>query len=264
MATTRRTAFAVGTITLATVALAGCAADPAPVAAPAKTTVEWGYEGAGDASHWGELDDAYGSCSTGLNQSPIDLPAQLPAPADQILLSAGEAEGEVVDVGHTFQFIADDEGTGIQYDNVDYEALQMHVHSPSEHTIDGVAAAAEFHFVHANANGDLLVVGVLAEEGAASSAWAPFVDAIEEGDDDDVTLDLPALLPASLDHYSYSGSLTTPPCAEGVQWIVLSTPIELSSSQIDELEEASHHNARPTQPLGSRVVIGGTGSLTAD
>ena len=242
-------------------ALAGCAS-PEFEAADDDThkSAHWAYSDEEGPANWGALDEDYATCGTGSAQSPIDLPAGVPPGSEPFSIEAGAAEGTLVDTGHTMQFSPDDDATTVDFGGDDYAMLQTHVHAPSEHTVAGLKAAAEFHLVHADDDGELLVVGVLVREGAASEAWQPFVDAVTAGEES-LDLDFGALLPSDLTHYSYTGSLTTPPCTEGVQWVVLAIPVELSAEQIAVLDEASHKNARPTMPLGDRIVDGGTGTV---
>ncbi|MFB2554399.1 carbonic anhydrase [Herbiconiux liangxiaofengii] len=268
----------------AAVALAGCASpgsasptdSPAP-AASAAPAPHWSYDGAEGPGEWGHLSSEYSGCDTGSAQSPIDLPATVPTAVEQLTLTTEPTEGDVVDTGHTIQLKDADDASTVTFEGDDYELAQMHFHTPSEHTVAGQPAAAEFHFVHANDDGELLVVGVLGTEGEESAAWAPFVDSLDdvpaaaEGEDDDdgpaapeLAVDIATLLPASLDHYAYEGSLTTPPCTEDVQWIVLSTPVQFSAGQLATLSGAHEHNSRPVMPLGDRVVTGGVGAIQAD
>jgi carbonic anhydrase len=250
-----------GTAVLA-LSLAGCAT-PAPEAAgdDSHEAAHWAYADEEGPANRGVLDDDYATCGTGSSQSPIDLPAAVPVGSLPFSIGTDAAEGVLVDTGHTMQFSPGDEATEVDFGDDEYEMLQTHVHAPSEHTVAGVQAAAEFHLVHSGEDGELLVVGVLVREGAVSAAWQPFVEAAAAGEGT-IELDFTALLPADLGYYSYTGSLTTPPCTEDVEWVVLATPVELSAEQIDVLNEASHDNARPTMPLGDRTVAGGTG--TAD
>ncbi|MFB2580025.1 carbonic anhydrase [Herbiconiux sp. P15] len=269
------------------VALAGCAssgsagttADSLPSATATLTPApHWSYGGEEGPSEWGHLGADYAGCDTGTAQSPIDLPASIPSASGQLTVTTERTEGEVVDTGHTIQLTDADDASTVTFEGDDYELAQMHFHTPSEHTVAGQPAAVEFHFVHSNDDGELLVVGVLGTEGEESATWAPFVDALDdvpaaaegEGVDDgetaapELAVDIATLLPASLDHYAYEGSLTTPPCTEDVQWIVLSTSVQFSADQIAALAAAHEHNSRPVMPLGDREVTGGTGALQAE
>jgi carbonic anhydrase len=258
----------------ALVALAGCTAAPAATDSSAADSeaveVSWAYAGDTGPAGWGALDAEFATCGTGTRQSPIDLPA--PAADDTAeefdgaALSAVAASGSVVDTGHTFQFVpeeAEDAASRVEFDGDEFELLQMHVHTPSEHTVGGVPAPAEFHLVHEDDDGDLLVVGVLAADGAESAAWDPFVSAVAAGGSATTELDLPALLPDDLGFAAYEGSLTTPPCSEDVQWMVLSTPVELSTAQLAALTGATPGNARPVAPLGDREIDRGAFAAAA-
>jgi carbonic anhydrase len=152
-------------------------------------------------------------------------------------------------------------------DGKSYQLLQGHFHDPSEHHIDGVSYAMELHLVHKDSEGKLLVIGVLAQEGgehkelARAGAWVKkqvghrMVQAGEEVTGSDQLFDLMKVLPKDLKHfYAYGGSLTTPPCTEGVQWIVLKEPIELSKEQISHFMQAYGPIARPVQPLRDREI----------
>jgi carbonic anhydrase len=257
--TGRRTGVAVASVALVS-ALAGCSSDDEQetdaVAEPAGAAdVHWSYEGEVGPDHWADLSADYGLCETGTQQSPVDLPAAGVPTDDDLAITYAGIDEHVTDTGHTFQLVADGTAT-LSYEGAPYELVQMHYHDPSEHTVQGESAPVEFHFVNADAAGNLLVVGVLAVEGTENTAYAPFIGAIASDADEDVagTVQLDTMLPASGAHYAYEGSLTTPPCTEGVQWIVMQEPVQLSAGQIDVLEEAYAHTSRPVQPLGDRTV----------
>ena len=224
-------------------------------------TPHWSYDGAGGPDAWADLSSDFAACSTGLAQSPIDLPATMPDLRDVVHLDVGVAEAEEADSGHAAQVDIDD-GSTVAYLGHDYDLKQIHAHTPAEHAVGGVVPAAEIHLVHADDDGDLLVLGVLVDEGAHDDAWQPFVDTAAGAEGVVADLDLPAMLPASLAHWSYDGSLTTPPCTEGVRWLVLATPLELSAEQIGALGAAHAHNSRGVQPLGDRTVVGGDATIT--
>ncbi|WP_104164341.1 carbonic anhydrase [Cryobacterium sp. N22] len=258
-------------LTVSAVTLAGCAqptpvpTEPVPSVPPVAEPAHWSYDGESGPESWAGLDSAFQACEAGTNQSPIDLPAAVPAPSSSIELSAAEADGDVFDSGHAVEFESDGDGEALTFGGNEYSLQQLHAHVPSEHTVDGRPAAAELHLVHADAAGNLLVLGILVTEGAASDALTPFIEAATHlSDDDEVTLDVAAVLPVSLENYEYSGSLTTPPCTEDVQWVVMGTPISMSAEQIGTLADAHSHNARPTQPLGDRTVVGGTAELESE
>lgn len=246
-------------------AVSGCSAVAAEPPASEPSAPHWSYEGADGPAHWGDLAEDFDTCSSGAAQSPIDLPVRSPGGTGQVALDfSGSATGSVTDTGHAMQFTVSEGGSRVTTATSRYELLQLHVHTPSEHTIAGESAAAEFHFVHADSEGALLVVSVLARAGAASAAWQPIVSALEADEEGEFALDLGPLLPPTAVFSAYDGSLTTPPCTEEVEWIVLSTPVELSEQQLDDLAAHHPHNARTVQPLGDRAVTGGTGTRVGD
>ena len=171
-----------------------------------------------------------------------------------------QSAGSIVNNGHTIQVDFDTDDF-IIYNGIRYDLLQFHFHSPSEHTIDGEAAAMELHLVHADRNsGSLAVVGVLLIEGdSANEAYASTLEAMpaDVGEPEAVAepIDLNALLPETRGYYTYQGSLTTPPCSEIVRWLLLDTPVALSREQIESYTALYDGNARPVQPLGARDLL---------
>ncbi|MFT4215896.1 MAG: carbonic anhydrase family protein [Micropruina sp.] len=192
-------------------------------------------------------------------QSPIDLPATVPASTEEtaITVTQAAAEGHAEDTGHSGQFFPASPPATLSHGGSDYSLQQMHFHTPSEHTIAGKHAAAEFHFVYGDAAGRHLVVALFGENGAPTTAMQAFIDAATAGKNVPATLDLAAIMPASSAYYSYEGSLTTPPCTESVPWIVLSTPVTLSEAQLAKLRALHGEIARPDNPIGARTVSGG-------
>ena len=238
---------------------------------------EWGYGVENGPVAWGQLSPEYALCAVGMHQSPIDLvnptSAALPAIAfnyqptalriqnnGHTIVVASSPENSIeVDNGHTI-VVASSPENSIEVDSTRYELLQFHFHAPSEHTVAGQSFAMEMHLVHQNEDGALAVIGVLIERGgehtAFNSLWAHLpstpgaVQQIEQ-----VAIDAGALLPSARSYYRYDGSLTTPPCSEGVQWFVLTTPIELSEAQIATFAAIVHGNNRPVQPLNGRQLL---------
>lgn len=220
--------------------------------------VHWGYAGEEGPEHWGELNPDYTACADGSAQSPVDLTAARGEDLPDIVFNYGESHLNILNNGHTVQ-VNYDAGSSITVDGVPYELLQFHFHTGSEHTIAGKQYPLEFHLVHRNAEGGLAVVGVMATEGAENPAFADILAhapaeetaaAVVEG----VMVAAESLLPEGRLYYAYDGSLTTPPCSEGVKWHVLTTPIELSAAQIETLASILHGNFRPVQPLHDRTL----------
>ena len=223
--------------------------------------VHWGYEGEEGPEHWGDLDPEWATCGTGTEQSPIDIAGDvLPGEAADLMMSYNASPIEVVNNGHTIQ-VNYEAGSTLTYGGTTYDLKQFHFHAGSEHTTAGDRHAVEMHMVHATADGQLAVVGVLIDEGAENDALAsvfanlPDVSGEPETVDGE-SVDIAAALPGSLSSWRYDGSLTTPPCSEGVRWILLSTPIEASADQLSGFTTIFDHNYRPVQPLNGRTVEG--------
>ena len=218
----------------------------------------WSYDGAEGPEHWGTLSSDFGSCSSGTAQSPIDVRGGSGLSPAPLALAYSASECEITDNGHTTELSALT-AQGITVGGRQYAFKQMHFHAPSEHTVKGVRHEAEFHFVHQADDGGLAVVGILATAGAANAAWTPFTDGVPAAAGGQKVaagvVDFPALFPASLDHVAYDGSLTTPPCSEGVRWLLLETPVELGAGQLATLRAAHPGNGRPVQTLNGRDVV---------
>jgi len=214
----------------------------------------WSYTHGITPPKWGEVSP---TCATGVHQSPVALStkqAKAQSPAQPLELSWNKVTGELVDTGHSEQ-VNLPPGSFISYGGTRYELQQMHFHSPSEHTVDGKHAPMEAHFVHRSAEGKLAVVGILLKQGSAASPFAPVLTALPaSGEKRTVEVDLPALLPKSTRHFAYAGLLTTPPCSEEVQWIVMLGEDAVSKPEIAGFRAKYPQNARPVQPLKGRTV----------
>lgn len=228
------------------------------------TTAHWSYEGTTGPTHWGSI-AGNETCGTGQSQSPINITGATATDLTNIAFSYHSPAVTVIDNGHTVQ--ANNEATDaskITVDGVDYNVLQFHFHSPSEHEVGGVLADAEFHIVHKAADGTLAVVGLLLKGGATENAAYKTVleqFATTTGHENveqtpGTAIDLNTLLPDAADRttYRYTGSLTTPPCTEGVKWFVMTKFIDVSDAQITALKAHHDANNRPVNPLNSRTL----------
>ncbi len=222
--------------------------------APTAGEKHWSYEHGITPTHWGEVAPI---CATGKHQSPVALStkqAKAQSPEQPLEISWSKVAGELVDTGHSDQENLPP-GNFITYGGTKYELQQFHFHSPSEHTIDGKRAPMEVHFVHKSADGKLAVVGILLKQGTAPSPLAPVLTALPPpGEKKTVEVDLPALLPNDRRHFAYAGSLTTPPCSEDVQWIVMVSEDTVSKAEIDGFHARYAKNARPVQLLRGRTI----------
>ncbi|MBS0340981.1 MAG: carbonic anhydrase family protein [Proteobacteria bacterium] len=222
----------------------------------------WSYnERAGSGpSHWGALDSDNRLCKTGLQQSPIALhtrEAQRLAERD-VTLHFGSAKGELVNNGHTIQFnVADAAANAVTYKGDNYALTQFHFHTPSEHHLNGKTFPMEMHLVNKDSSGRLTVVGVFIKQGSKNDALARLWDRLSALDTAQKAeeVDLGALMPASHEALLYAGSLTTPPCSEDVNWIVMVQPIEMSGQQIQAFQKLFRNNHRPIQRDHGRRVV---------
>lgn len=218
----------------------------------------WGYEGHEGPAHWGELSHKYAACKSGKQQSPIDIHGASKTALKDIQFHYQTSGLKIINNGHTVQ-VNVGKGSWASIRGQRYELLQFHFHGPSEHTVNGKPAPMEMHLVHKDANGGLGVVGVMLTEGKANSVigklWSNLPATIgKEHSVASVKVNAASLLPAGKSYYHYSGSLTTPPCSEGVNWNVMTGTIEVSRAQIDRFNGLFHGNARPVQPLNGRPL----------
>ena len=225
---------------------------------------EWAYEGVNGPEFWGELSDEFAVCSSGTQQSPIDLrnADTIDAELDELQFDYQSTPLSIANNGHTIQ-VNYQPGSTLTLNGQTYDLLQFHFHDPSEHTVNGSAYPMEAHLVHQNAaTGKLAVVGILLDIGGeANAALRPVWDNIPmvagpAVDVEGVEVNIAELLPNTIqENYRYFGSLTTPPCSETVNWIVLKQPVAVSFRQVEQFTEAVGKNARPVQALEHRVVL---------
>lgn len=219
----------------------------------------WEYSGEFGPEHWAEVQSDFVACSSGRNQSPIDLGNFIEADLPAIVFDYKPGGHEVVNNGHTVQ-VNYSPGSSITVDSTVFELKQFHFHSPSENTINGKSFPMEAHFVHADAKGNLAVVALMFKEGDSSKLLETVWPHVPQDADDETDLTPPVaaadLLPADRDYYRYSGSLTTPPCSEGVRWFVLKQPAKATPEQLGKVGKAiGHPNNRPVQPVGARSPL---------
>lgn len=225
-----------------------------------KHPAHWTYSGTTGPAKWATVDEKFGTCAMGHTQSPIDIrtadvqAAALPA----INFDYKPTPLKVIDNGHTVQVnIAP--GSSITVGDTRYDLLQFHFHKPSEERLNGKAYPLVVHLVHKSEAGKLAVVAVLLDKGARQPLIQAVFDNLPKAKEQETAvpglgIDLNGLLPENRAYYSFAGSLTTPPCSEGVSWFVLKTPVQVSAEQIARFGRAYAMNARPVQPLNGRVV----------
>ena len=222
----------------------------------------WGYTGHADPSHWGEISEKYKMCSEGKNQSPVDITVKdsqhtnLPA----ILFAYNTLSNTIINNGHTIQVNIND-GSTITIDDTEFSLKQFHFHSPSENEINDKHFPLEAHFVHVDSAGDIAVVALMFQEGEENAALKKIWDKLPLAEGEKTTLnlqpsDVTALLPQKRAYYRFDGSLTTPPCTEGVRWFVMKQAVTISKAQVEAFTHLMHHaNNRPIQKLNARKIL---------
>ncbi len=232
-----------------------------PLCAPKSTAADghWSYEGADGPARWGDLDPANRSCSLGGEQSPLDIRDTIRARLPSFQLAWGNRADTIVNNGHTVQLNFGD-GSRLEYRGTSYRLLQVHFHCPSEHLIAGKSFPMEAHFVHAAPSGSLAVIGVLMEAGRPNAAFERIVGTMPQKEGPaikaDTAIDPHGLLPRNHNsYYRYSGSLTTPPCSETVDWLLLTSPVQVAQADIARFAALYPMNARPAQKPNRRFVL---------
>ena len=231
--------------------------DANPDAGPPESA-EWGYGPDDGPSVWGELSSEYAVCAVGKHQSPIDLVDATPARVAAVNFHYRPVALQLANNGHTVE-VGSTSDNWIEVDGAKYELTQFHFHTPGEHTVAGESFAMEIHLVHRDPAGSLAVVGILVGRGGGHSLLALLAERLpgpgESVADPNVMIDAADLLPATSRIFRYEGSLTTPPCSEGVRWFVFETHIEISPAGLAAFETVLGKNNRPVQPLNGRELL---------
>lgn len=243
-----------------TVCLVGTSFASGKAAAGHGGAVHWGYHGETGPAHWGDLSPEFHMCKDGKSQTPIDIVGAVSKDQPKLNFNYKDTTLAVVNNGHTIKANYA-EGSSINVGGETYQLLQFHFHSLSENKVEGKYFPLEAHLVHKSAAGKLAVVGVLFEEGAANPLlerlWGYTPSKVNSTTTvGTASINVSDLLPASADYYGFIGSLTTPPCSEGVKWMVLQNPITVSPAQISKFRSFFNdmETKRPIQPLNGRVV----------
>ncbi len=242
-------------LVLTLLALLCLAAAPAFAEGP----VHWGYEGPEGPEYWGKLSPDFALCSTGKQQSPVNIPSSAAVNPANLKFDYKSSPLDILNNGHTIEGEYH-EGSTLTLDGVPYQLAQFHFHNPSEHEANGKLDAMELHLVHKSANGDVVVVGVWIEPGAENKALAPVFSNLPKQQQDakpvpGATVNAADFLPTTQTYYRYDGSLTTPPCSQGVKWIMMSTPVTASAEQLAAYKAIMYPTNRPVQPLNGRQFL---------
>lgn len=233
----------------------------APEAPPAEPVphrdLHWSYVGENGPGAWGELKPEYAVCRTGQLQSPIDIRGGLVVDQTPIGFDYRPSGLSVVDNGHTIQGNLTG-GNVITVMGRQYELQSFHFHLPAEEKVNGRGYAMVMHLVHKDREGRLAVIAVLVETGAAHRAVQTVWNNLPLQRNDPIPVAEPfdplRLLPEDRRYYAYMGSLTTPPCTEGVLWLVLKQPVTVSPEQLALFARLYPMNARPLQAASGRLI----------
>jgi carbonic anhydrase len=235
-------------------------ADYSHYVSPWKTP--WDYQGPRGAEHWSALDPEYAVCNVGKEQSPIDIRSPQKGHLAPLRFEyKSEPLQYVINNAHTIRVnYHDAPGTGsfLVVGNKRYQLTQFHFHRPSEEYVHGKQYDMVLHLMHQASDGEVVGVAVFLKTGSANPTVQQIWDHMPRSEGQlavtGVELDPAAMLPHDISYYMYMGSLTAPPCTEGVRWFVLKTPVELSAAQISAFAKLYPNDARTPQPLNERVV----------
>lgn len=221
--------------------------------------VHWSYQGEQGPTNWGSLSEDFMACAEGRMQSPIDISEPAAGDGGTAAFDYRNRALELVNNGHTIQINIGGDSVATLAGRR-YTLLQFHFHSPSEHTVGGRHYDMEAHFVHQDDSGKLAVVGLLIETGGTNEVLQAIWDHLPAEQETKtvagVSVNAAALLPASRDFTAYAGSLTTPPCSEGVAWFLMRQPVSVSAAQVTAFRAVMPANNRPIQPLNGRKTLG--------
>ena len=226
---------------------------------PARPTlpVQWGYEGPGAPENWARLDPRNSLCASGERQSPIDISDGIKVDVEPIRFDYRPSRFRIADTGRTVEVFVGDMSFSLT--GKTYTLQKIAFHRPSEERIDGRRFDMSAQLIHKADDGQLAIIAVLIERGNEN----PFIQTLwnnlplEKGLEvapPAATIDLDALLPTSRNYYAYMGSLTTPPCTEGVLWLVMKQPVQVSQQQVDIFSRLYRNNARPVQSTNGRLI----------
>ena len=220
---------------------------------------KWGFNGEEGPQFWGDLDESFKACKEGYHQSPIELKnpimAKLPDFSTSYVMSPAMAD----DAGYTLRVDMKNTSNHLQLGNETFDLVEFHFHQPAEHPVDGKLYPLELHFVNMSADGDAVALGVFFDVGAENAALKALLPSFKASKDQkkDIPIQINPndLQPPKGSFYRYEGSLTTPPCREGLVWLVHQQPMTLSAEQLAMFKDMMIENARPPQKMHSRMLM---------
>ena len=223
-----------------------------------KQHTHWSYTGENNPSNWSHIKEEYITCS-GTSQSPINIESSqttTPIVKNTLNVNYHESKIDIVNNGHTEEFVIS-KGNTIIFNGKEYELKQFHMHTVSEHTINGKHFPLEIHFVNKANDGTYAVISLLVEEGKESTFLNTYISHFpkEEGEyTERGSLKVINILPNTTHYYHYKGSFTTSPCTEAVEWILLKEHPTASKKQLERLHQLMHDNYRPLQAVNNRKI----------
>lgn len=225
----------------------------------AASETHWSYAGKTGPEYWGKLDPVYSLCATGVNQSPVNLTGCLETELEPLTFDYNGLVTKIKNNGRTVQadYAA---GSTLTVNGRTYQLKQIHFHAPSEHQVKGEHFPLEGHFVHADADGHLAVLAVLYDYGKENAAlkklWQQMPAKAGQEEGMAARVQAEELLPEKRDYLRLNGSLTMPPCTEGVLWLILRNPGMVSKAQVKQFAAVmGGPNNRPIQPLHARALL---------
>ncbi|MRH43837.1 carbonic anhydrase family protein [Aquibacillus halophilus] len=226
-----------------------------------KRQLEWSYFGKTGPRYWGLLDPTFIQCTIGSMQSPINIrtaKAIQTSGLEDISFKYTPTIFSVKNSGRTIEVVPYNEKNSVTIGTTQYHLQQIHFHHPSEHQLDNRRFPVEVHLVHQDSTGRLTVIGIWVKAGDTNNIISKILENVPKTDSKihriEKTIDIANLLPKQKDFFKYKGSLTTPPCTEGVEWLIFKHPIEMSKRQINKITELFPENSRPLQPINEREV----------
>ena len=223
-----------------------------------KKVTAWNYNGKDGPDNWGKLSDDFLMCQAGSNQSPINIDESLHANLKPLKLLQKFPAKEVAIINHSIQLDFRD-GNIVAIDNTTFKLKQANIHTPGEHSIKSQSFPLEVQFLHTDIKGNTAIVAVLFREGKPNAALDKLIAQLPTESGKAITLKSRILasemMPSNRDYYRFNGSLTSPPCTEGIRWVLVKTPMTASKEQIDALSTLTDHNNRPLQPTNGRVIV---------
>lgn len=238
-------------------AKAAKAAQLASLPPPPANGTYWTYEGEFGPANWSKINAAWNKCNGGERQSPIDIRDGIKVDLEQITFDYRPSGFAVTDNGHTVQ-VALGAGNFLSVGGRTYELQQLHFHRPAEERVNGKTYEMGIHLVHKDSEGRVAVLALVLQRGrlqpAIQTVWNNLPLEKKDTITPSIVFNPNDLLPERRDYYTYMGSLTEPPCTEGVLWLVMKEPVQASGEQMALFSRLYPLNARPVQAAAGRMI----------